>query len=134
MIEFDLWFKHQVVNALDQNLQYFGEEAWKAFVYMKALAIAEGKRLTDYLGKTRDDLAAAWEKLVKTASAEVLNRIQASSDYVLTSVAEAKALLLGLLESMKENFKVLRQEIEDAADGCSVLHKPPKKQRVFIRA
>lgn len=112
LIEFDLWFKHQVVNALDQNLQYFEDRAWKAFVYMKALAIAEGKRLTDYLGKTAEDLAAAWKELVETATVDVLNRIRASGDYVLTSVAEAKALLLGLLERMKRRIDELHHEIE----------------------
>ena len=113
LIEFDLWFKHQVVNALDQNLRYFGDQAWKAFVYMKALAIAEGKKLTEYLGKRADELADAWEDLVKNASKEVLDRIRASKDYVLTSVAEAKALLLGLLEQMKTELHELRREIED---------------------
>jgi len=115
LIEFDLWFKHQVVNALDQNLKYFAAEAWQAFVYMKALAIAEGKRLTDYLGKTRDALAEAWKTLVELASAEVLARIRASEDIVLTSVAEAKALLFGLLESMKRRLGELQQEIEDVS-------------------
>jgi hypothetical protein len=112
LIEFDLWFKHQVVNALDQNLRYFEKEAWDAFVYMKALAIAEGKRLTEYLGRTLLQLKEAWRKLVDTATAEVLERIRSSSDYVLTSVAEAKALLLGLLEQLKSDFKELRQQIE----------------------
>ncbi len=115
LIEFDLWFKHQVVNALDQNLQYFEQEAWKAFVYMKALAIAEGKRLTNYLGKTVPQLTAAWEYLVDTATAEVLERIRASEDFVLTSVAEAKALLLGLLEKLKEGFNEMQQNIEDVS-------------------
>lgn len=115
LIEFDLWFKHQVVNALDQNLRYFQEEAWRAFVYMKALAIAEGKRLTEYLGKTLPTLLDAWSELIDTAAPDVLARIKASRDYVLTSVAEAKALLLGLLESMKERLKGLRREIENTA-------------------
>lgn len=115
LLEFDLWFKHQVVNALDQNLQYFGKEAWQAFVYMKALAIAEGKRLTDYLKKTGPELASAWKRLVNTASKEVLQRIKASEDYVLTSVAEVKALLLGLLEKLKEGFNGLRREIEETS-------------------
>lgn len=113
LLQFDLWFKHQVVNALDQNLRYFEKRAWEAFVYMKALAIAEGKRLTDYLGKEVRELAAAWKNLVDTASKEVLDRIRASKDYVLTSVAEAKALLLGLLEQMKTEMHELRQEIEE---------------------
>jgi uncharacterized protein YigA (DUF484 family) len=101
-----------VVNALDQNLQYFEDRAWKAFVYVKALAIAEGKRLTDYLGKAVEDLTQAWDNLVRRASAEVLSRIRASSDCVLTSVAEVKALLLGLLERMKGRFNELQREIE----------------------
>ncbi|GAB4059883.1 hypothetical protein [Uliginosibacterium sediminicola] len=113
IVEFDLWFKHQVVNALDQNLKYFGDRAWKAFVYMKALAIAEGKKLSAYLGREVDELIEAWKNLVNTASKEVLNRIKASKDYVLTSVAEAKALLLGLLEQMKQDFQELRKDIED---------------------
>ena len=112
LLEFDRWFKHQVVNALDQNLHYFGNEAWKAFVHMKALAIAEGKKLTDYLNRTGLELAEAWERLVDTASKEVLDRIKASKDYILTSVAEAKALLLGLLEQMKDRFRDLQHEIE----------------------
>lgn len=62
LLEFDRWFKHQVTNALDQNLQYFEDRAWKAFVYMKALAIAEGKAMALYLGKSAKDLAAAWDK------------------------------------------------------------------------
>jgi hypothetical protein len=115
LIEFDLWFKHQVVNALDQNLKYFEDRAWKSFVYMKALAIAEGKRLTDYLGKEVEDLIEAWNTLLNTASKAVLERIKASRDYVLTSVAEAKALLLGLLERMKRRFDELQQEIEDVS-------------------
>lgn len=115
LLEFDRWFKHQVTNALDQNLQYFEQEAWKAFVYMKALAIAEGKRLTEYLKKTGPELAKAWDSLVKTASKEVLQRIQASEDYILTSVAEVKALLLGLLEQMKERFKGFGREIEEVS-------------------
>jgi len=113
IIEFDLWFKHQVASALDQNLRYFGDEAWKAFVYMKALAIAEGKQLATYLGRKASDLAKAWDDLVKTASEEVLDRIKASKDYILTSVAEAKALLLGLLEQMQQDYQGLRPDIED---------------------
>ncbi len=112
LLEFDLWFKHQVVNALDQNLQYFEKEAWQAFVYMKALAIAEGRKLTDYLGKRADRLADEWENLVETASAQVLHRIKASEDYILTSVAEVKALLLGLLEQMKSRFDKLHDDIQ----------------------
>lgn len=113
LLEFDLWFKHQVTNALDQNLQYFGDEAWKAFVYMKALAIAEGKKLTEYMGKSADKLAKAWDVLVKSATKDVLDRIKASKDYVLTSVAEAKALLLGLLEQMKKRLTEFRDDIEE---------------------
>lgn len=115
LIEFDLWFKHQVVNALDQNLRYFEDRAWKVFVYMKALAIAEGRRLTEYVGQELTDLQSAWRDLVDTATPEVIARIQSSRDYVLTSVAEAKALLLGLLESMKERLKGIRREIENTA-------------------
>lgn len=134
LIEFDLWFKHQVVNALDQNLQYFKKEAWDAFVYMKALAIAEGKRLTEYLGKEVQELAKAWDKLVRTASAEVLNRIRASSDYVLTSVAEAKALLLGLLEQMKSDFKELRQQIESVSRWLlSAAQTTQEAQNIYSR-
>jgi hypothetical protein len=115
IIEFDLWFKHQVVNALDQNLQYFRKEAFEAFVLMKALAIAEGKRLADYLVMQAADLKEAWEELVKTASEETLKLIKQSGDYVLTSVAEAKALLLGLLEQMKQNLKDRLDEIEQVS-------------------
>jgi hypothetical protein len=113
LLEFDRWFKHQVTNALDQNLKYFKEEAWQAFVYMKALAIAEGKAMAVYLGKSAKDLAAAWDSLVKTASKEVLQRIQASEDYILTSVAEVKALLLGLLEGLRRRFDELQDDIQD---------------------
>jgi len=113
LLEFDRWFKHQVTNALDQNLQYFEDRAWKAFIYMKALAIAEGKAMTLYLGKRVEDLASAWDRLVKTASKEVLQRIQGSEDYILTSVAEVKALLLGLLEGMKRRFDELQDDIQD---------------------
>jgi hypothetical protein len=113
LLEFDRWFKHQVTNALDQNLQYFEKEAWRAFVYMKALAIAEGKRLTEYLKKTGPELAEAWKSLVDTASKEVLQRIQASEDYILTSVAEVKALLLGLLERIQRRFDDLQDDIQD---------------------
>ena len=134
LLEFDRWFKHQVVNALDQNLRYFGNEAWKAFVYMKALAIAEGKKLTDYLGKEARELAAAWKNLVDTASKEVLDRIRASKDYVLTSVAEAKALLLGLLEEMKERLNELRDDIEDISRWLfSATQTTQEAQNVYAR-
>lgn len=113
ILEFDLWFKHQVVNALDQNLKYFSAEAWKAFVYMKALAIAEGRKLGEYLGKSIADLEASWNYLLRTASQRTLELIRASGDYVLTSVAEAKALLIGLLEDMKQRFRQLGREIEE---------------------
>ncbi len=116
ILEFDQWFKHQVINALDQNLKYFSAEAWKAFVYMKALAIAEGRKLGDYLGKSVADLEASWNHLVKTASQKTLQLIRASGDYVLTSVAEAKALLIGLLEDMKQRFRQLGNEIEDLSN------------------
>lgn len=134
LIEFDLWFKHQVVNALDQNLRYFGDQAWKAFVHMKALAIAEGKQLTDYLSKTGPELAAAWKNLVDTASKEVLDRIRASKDYVLTSVAEAKALLLGLLEGMKRRMNELRDDIEDLSRWLfSATQTTQEAQNVYAR-
>ncbi len=113
IIEFDQWFKHQVVNALDQNLKYFRQEAFEAFVLMKALAIAQGKRLTDYVGQRVADLKEAWQELLKTASEETLRLIKQSGDSVLTSVAEAKALLLGLLEQMRQNLKHLQKEIEE---------------------
>lgn len=132
--EFDLWFKHQVVNALDQNLRYFGDQAWKAFVYMKALAIAEGKKLADYLSKTGPELAAAWRHLVETASKEVLDRIRASKDYVLTSVAEAKALLLGLLERMKGRLNELSDDIEDLSRWLfSATQTTQEAQNVYAR-
>jgi len=115
ILEFDQWFKHQVVNALDQNLKYFSAEAWKAFVYMKALAIAEGRKLGDYLGRSVEKLASDWRHLLETASRETLEAIRTSKDHVLTSVAEAKALLLGLLERMKRDYQDLRQDIEDLA-------------------
>lgn len=115
IVEFDLWFKHQVTNALDQNLQYFEAKAWQAFVHMKALAIAEGRRLSDYVGKTAKDLAEAWKMLATNVTIETLRRIRASRDYVLTSVAEVKALLMGLLEKLKRVAKELRQDIEDTA-------------------
>lgn len=134
LLEFDRWFKHQVTNALDQNLQYFEKEAWKAFVYMKALAIAEGKRLTEYLKKTGPELASAWDRLVKTASKEVLNRIRASEDYILTSVAEVKGLLLGLLEQMKESFKGFSREIEDVSRWIfSAAQTTHEAQNIFSR-
>ncbi len=41
--------------------------------------------------------------------------IRASRDYVLTSVAEAKALLLGLLERLKQDYWEMRRDIEDVA-------------------
>lgn len=115
IVEFDLWFKHQVINALDQNLKYFSAEAWKAFVYMKALAIAEGRKLGDYLGRSVRQLEADWKRLLETASRETLEAIRASTDYVLTSVAEAKALLLGLLERLKQDYLDLRRDVEDVA-------------------
>jgi hypothetical protein len=115
LLQFDAWFKHQVTNAYDQNLRYFEQEAWKAFVLMKALAIAEGKRLEEYLGRAVDDLQKAWRKLVDAASEATLRRIRQSRDYVLTSVAEAKALLLGLLEQMNANMQELRHEIAETA-------------------
>lgn len=115
ILQFDAWFKHQVTNALDQNLQYFEQEAWKAFVLIKALAIAEGRKLEAYLGRAVGDLQNAWQDLLREASAATLRRIRQSRDYVLTSVAEAKALLLGLLERMKADMSELRQEIEDTA-------------------
>jgi len=115
IVEFDQWFKHQVVNALDQNLKYFSAEAWKAFVYMKALAIAEGRKLGDYLGRSVRQLEDKWEMLLRTATRETLETIRASKDYVLTSVAEAKALLLGLLERLKQDYQDLRRDIEDVA-------------------
>lgn len=115
ILEFDCWFKHQVTNALDQNLRYFSAEAWKAFVYMKALAIAEGHKLGDYLGRSVSQLEDKWELLLRTATRETLEAIRASKDYVLTSVAEAKALLLGLLERLKQDYQDLRRDVEDVA-------------------
>jgi hypothetical protein len=115
ILEFDRWFKHQVINALDQNLKYFSTEAWKAFVYMKALAIAEGRKLGDYLGRSVKKLESDWKQLLETASRETLEAIRASRDYVLTSVAEAKALLLGLLERLKQDYWEMRRDIEDVA-------------------
>jgi hypothetical protein len=115
LLEFNAWFKHQVTNAFDQNLQYFEQAAWTAFVLMKALAIAEGKKLESYLGKAVADLEDAWQDLLRDASTATLRRVQQSRDYILTSVAEAKALLLGLLEHMKSKMNELRNEIEETA-------------------
>jgi hypothetical protein len=79
-------------------------------------------------------LTAAWGNLVDTATAEVLERIRASEDFVLTSVAEAKALLLGLLEQMKGDFKELRQRIESVSRWLlSAAQTTQEAQNIFSR-
>jgi hypothetical protein len=115
IIEFDLWFKHQVYCAADQNLKYFRQEAFEAFVLMKALAIAQAKNLQAFMLRRAEDLRVAWQHFIATASEEVIRRIRQSGDYVLTATAEAKALLLGLLEQIKQRADHLRQEIEELA-------------------
>lgn len=111
IVEFDLWFKHQVYCAVDQNLQYFKTEAFDAFVYMKALAIAEGKQLRHYLGQELDVLATRWQRLLETAGEATLAVLEAANDYLLTSVAEAKGLLIGLLQKLEKDFENLRERI-----------------------
>jgi hypothetical protein len=105
IVQFDLWFKHQVMNALDQNLHYFQKQAFDLFVYMKALAIAEGRKISSYLGSELLDLRKEWQSLARKMTLEMIRRIADASDELLSSLAEVKALLIDLLNSAKQELK-----------------------------
>ncbi len=105
IVQFDLWFKHQVMNALDQNLQYFKKDAFDAFVYMKALAIAEGRQLSSFLGSELEDLVREWTSVSHRISLEMIRRIANATDELLSSLAEVKALLIDLLKAAKQELK-----------------------------
>lgn len=105
IVQFDLWFKHQVMNALDQNLQYFEKSAFDFFVYMKALAIAKGRKMSSYLGDRLSDLKSEWQSLRREISLEMIRRIANASDELLSSLAEVKALLIGLVNGAEQELK-----------------------------
>lgn len=100
--EFALWFHYQVVNAAGRNLAYFAESAWSAYCHMQALAILEGKRLADYLGRSIEDLTAQLNDWVRNRSAELVVVLLKSWDKLVVALAEIKGFLLALLRRARD--------------------------------
>lgn len=63
------------------------------------------------MGQELDVLATRWSRLLQDAGEATLAALEASNDYLLTSVAEAKGLLIGLLQKLEKDFENLRERI-----------------------
>jgi hypothetical protein len=113
IVEFALWFKYQVTNAADQNLDYFRKDAFKVFCKMCALAIVEGKQLSAYLGKTLGQLDRDMEIWITTRREEFVQRLQQAHDQLVNSIAEVKGILLYELQSIQQKAQQIKRDASD---------------------
>jgi hypothetical protein len=114
MIEFAWWAKTQIAYAGDQNLKYFAPEAFKIFVTICTLAIAEGKELKTYLGKDFETLRGELVDFIRTEPQQFLNAIKNAHDELLNSVAEVKGYIIYALQGLGEQFQQWQSEVSDS--------------------
>ncbi|MBT0963615.1 hypothetical protein [Denitromonas iodatirespirans] len=111
--EFACWFRHQVVAAGDQNLEYFEERAFESFSAMYTLAIVEGKELAAYLGREAREMTEELRLLIRNNRAAFLKAIKSSDDILLMASANVKGYLL-------EQLRQINKDLEEAKDEFDV--------------
>ncbi len=111
--EFACWFRHQVVAARDQNLEYFTEEAFDAFTAMYTLMIVEGSELATYLGEKAEDIKARIERRIERDRAAFLKALRESGELLLMASANVKGYLLEQLRRLDQKLDVLKNETDE---------------------
>jgi hypothetical protein len=114
MFEFAWWAKSQIAYAGDKNLKYFAPEAFHVFVTICTLAIAEGKQLADYLGKTLSTLTEELQDFIRTEPRKFLDAVKNAHDSLLNSLAEVKGYIIYALQGIGDQFEEWRTEVSDS--------------------
>ncbi|KVG68074.1 hypothetical protein WS80_04405 [Burkholderia pseudomultivorans] len=117
--EFAWWAKTQVAYAGDKNIKYFEDQAFKTFVAMYTLVLAQGKRLEEmakYLGRTLDDLTSELTAYIASSPRQFIEAIRNANDALLNGLAEVKGYIVYALQRIGNNLEELRRGAADAIE------------------